>query len=344
MLGSHRRSASIEGALLLLVAILLAACGGAAPPPVTPAEEGSKGLVITETAAQPWKTYSDPISGFSVALPREPKIVQGAFGKPGGDVRSFIVSDRDPRTPDFEIDRFLAGGAQGPADASLFADIVTKDWKKGLRREKRERHGIQTIELTGETSEGKIAMSVTAGGTYLYVQSVLSTEAIDADLAERFFDSLRLEMPWRIESFPADSFTLALPAPAALTAVPPRDNAEIYVYYLKWEGELWVGVTLFSLTDERVRSVSLDEILDDGVSGLAHGKDVTIDKVVPYTHHGLRGREIMHTIASGQAFRSRMFVVGHRGFHVSVSSKNAALITQDTATRILDSIRIGAQP
>ncbi len=343
-----RRSPSrtlIDLAIGLLSASLLAACGGAATPEAkAPADEPASGLVITETAALPWKTYSDPISGFSVAMPGDPKIVQAAFGKPGGDVRSFVVSDRDPRTPDFEIDRFLSGGAAGPADPTLFADIVSKDWKKGVRREKKDRHGIATIELWGESPDGKIAMSVAANGTFLYVLSVTGAEKINEDLAERFFDSLRLETPWHIETFALDSFTVAMPAPVAVTVVPPRDNAEIYVYYLKGEADLWIGVTLFSLTEERVRSASLDDILDDGVRGLARGQGVTIDKVTPYEHHGLHGREIMHTTASGQAFRSRMFVVGHRGYHVSVSSKTAGLVTQETASRVLDSMRIGARP
>lgn len=330
------------------VAAALLGCGGApttaSAPSNATADAPSSGLVITETAAQPWRRYDDALGGFSVMMPSEPRVLHGPFGKSGGDVRSLAVSDHDPHTADFAIDRFLSGNPQGPADPALFADVITKSWKKTARREAKDRHGIATVELEGETPEGKVLMCVAASGTNLYVLSVTSGDRFEAELAERFFDSLRLDTPWRIETFAEDSFTVAIPAAVATTVIPPRDGTEIFVYYFHGDADVWIGVTMFTLAEERLRSASLDEILDDGVSGLAHGQGVTIDKVVPFVHRGLRGREVMHTTKTDQVFRSRLFVVGHRGFHVSVSSKDPSVLTSDLATRVLDSIRIGATP
>ena len=71
-------------------------------------------------------------------------------------------------------------------------------------------------------------------------------------------------------------------------------------------------------------------------SALLRTKGNVIGAVTPFEHHGMHGREITHTSGDGQAFRSRMFIVGHRGYHISVSSMDPALITRETATRILD--------
>jgi hypothetical protein len=99
-------------------------------------------------------------------------------------------------------------------------------------------------------------------------------------------------------------------------------------------------VTLFGIDESRVRTMTPDEMMADGIRALARSPGTTIAGTVQIEHHGMVGREITHTTGDGLTFRSRMFVVGRRGYHVAVSSKDPQLLTGDTANRVLESIRI----
>ncbi len=325
---------------LPLICGFLAACG-AAPPNVDGAH-ADVAAAQTVTSSSPWQTYSDPVGGFSVALPGEPRRNHEISPPPKAtDYRELRITDGDPKTMDFEVNRLASSDMTALVDLGAAADIFLSK-SKNAHKEERVRHGRKTVEVTGANEDGPFAVSLVAAGGWIYVLSVHASVPIDMDVAERFFDSLRLEMPWRIEAYPDVGLTLALPAPVVAMPInqPMANGATVRVYEIDWDGDLWIGVTLFPLDETRLRTTPVDQIMDDGVRALLRTKGNVIGAVTPFEHHGMHGREITHTSGDGQAFRSRMFIVGHRGYHISVSSMDPALITRETATRILDSIRI----
>lgn len=332
----------VKLAVLPVIGALLAACGAAPPPPPSlRPDPAPQGIV---KASPPWQTYADPIAGFSVALPGEPHRDRHFLPPPvTGEMREMRFSDGDPRTPDFEVTRLAPTLMPGPADPERVAEVLLRK-AKGAHKEKRTRHGHEAIELQAESPMGPFACSILAVGGWIYVLSVNAKDAIDLDAAERFFDSLRIEVPWRIETFPEEGLTLSVPAPAVIPPVkqPALPGGKIRVYEIDWEGKLWISVTLFGIDENRVRTMTPDEMMADGIRALAASPGTRIAGTVQIEHHGMIGREIAHTMADGQAFRSRMFVVGRRGYHVSISSKDPLLLTGDTANRVLDSIRIEA--
>lgn len=333
-------------ARLVPAAVLSSSCAACAEPP--PARDARAGAPAEKDAASDgpgWRTYGDGVSGFSVALPGEPKPLHHVIeGNRLIDHRGLALSDDDPATPDYTVSRLAPVDADAMLSLDGYVANVQKKWQRVDRDEKRTLAGLPAVEIEGEFLELPTKMVMTSLGGWVYVAYTQSSKGVDPAEAERFFESIRIEAPWKIEVYPDEALTVSLPAPVMKVPTAPEEGITTHVYRLGVPADLSFSVTWFPLSDERLRAASVDQILEDGVNGLAEGDGNQIDKVLPIEHGGVPGREIVHTAAGGVAVRSRMFVLGHRGYHVAALAMDATVLSQPAATRFLDSIRMGAAP
>jgi hypothetical protein len=185
-----------------------------------------------------------------------------------------------------------------------------------------------------------VAQMVIIVGSWIYAATVTTKGALDEAAVERFFSSVRVEIPWRIEVFPEEGITMALPAPAP--ALPPVQKGEsmTHVYQLGGAAELTFSVTTFPLSEERLRTASVDQILDDGIRGISGKEGNHVDKLNTIEHGGVPGREVTHHTDKGVHLRSRMLVLGRRGHVVTIASTDPARVGDAAAMRFLESLRL----
>lgn len=340
---SSRPARALAAAAITTAALLSAACAPTLPAADPTAAEASTGAPMP--AGAPWKTYADGVSGMSAAMPGEPQVAHFIIeGTHPLEARTLAMADGNPATPDYDVTR-LAPTEPGivlTLDASVSAIAAT--WKRVDRQQKRTRGGMATVEMEGIFLDGPAIMSLTSLGGWIYSATVRSASGLDREAVERFFDSVRIEVPWKIVTYDDDALTVSLPAPASELPQAEHEDRATHVYSLGGPSDLTFSVSWFTLTDERLLTASVDQILEGAIDGLAQGEGNRMEKVTTLDHHGVPGREATHTTAEGITMRSRVFVLGHRGYFLSVVAKDADVVAQPIAVRFLDSIRMGAIP
>lgn len=333
-----RRILKLAGALAIAGA--LAGCGGA--PAVAQANAKDPGAVeaVSARPAAPWQTYRDPMFGFSVALPDEPMWVHSKDDRSGVEQRGFHV-DLDT----IEMDALLTTGGDRHVELSpkLFAEQMRKEMTVASQVAKVERGGLMTYEVSGKAKGGgPIRMLAASAGVDLLTLAIHGDKTLDDAMVERFFDSARVEPPWHLEAF-ADGLTVALPPEAHASGQQTRNDVVITSFMTSAEPTVWFGVSTKAFPPPAKAGTTTEELLDLYVSGMTRsgGKMVRQTKI---TQSGLVGREVITTTDKTQHLRTRVFIVAHTIYAVALGSEDEDALMSDTATRVLDSMRVRPSP
>ena len=335
-----RRIGELTGALVIAGA--LTGCGGA---PVTAQASAKAPAVEATTTARarpsaPWRTYRDPVFGFSVALPEEPMWMHTKDPSNGVEQRSFHLS-----LDTFEIDAVVTANELHPTDFDLktLAERMRKELMPGAQISKGERGGVVTYELSGKSKGGgPTRVLLETAGLQLLALSIQGEKSLDDAMVERFFDSARLDPPWRLEAF-EDGLTVSLPPDAHAAGEQTKDDIVVTSFMTSAALPVWFGVSTKALPPATTIGVPTETLIDAYVKGITH-PGVKVLRQTKIDLHGVTGREVITTVDMTQHFRTRVFVVGTTVYVVAIGCEDEASIMDDTATRTLDSMRLRPSP
>jgi hypothetical protein len=125
----------------------------------------------------------------------------------------------------------------------------------------------------------------------------------------------------------------------------PGSNLSMQGYYLGGETGVMYAVMHSPVAAERLKSESVEDILQVAATGFGRAEGAQIDKLKPIVHDGRVGREVVVRLAGKMPFaRTWLFLVGDQLFQVAVYAKAQEAIGDAGAQRFLESFRAGQAP
>jgi hypothetical protein len=190
------------------------------------------------------------------------------------------------------------------------------------------------IGVLGKDARGNaaVARAYSVGDRIVFAWVSANGSHLNMPDAERFLNSLRLSVPWRVRALANVGVTVALPAFAAPTPprAPQQGNVE---FVLGGSGEIkyWVATEAFDAPDTRPRDVVLREY----EHRLARGSQIASS--VSVVEDGTPGRDVLLT--GVRYVRLRLLAGPATIYLMSMQSKIREALYDEDATRFFSSLR-----
>jgi hypothetical protein len=336
---------------LIALAALASGCAAepapvvtATPPPRAPANDDAR-----------WRLVRAPALGITVEMPGEPlERREVSEKKEGTFVEQAVWVTLGEKKPTFLVERFDLPGDDRPEDAKFFQNY-RETMSKRLASFEVDREetvaGFAAMRMHGKEKDGdELIHRIVIVGRSVYSLTVQGPAGTlpRAD-AERFLASFTLALPWRVRVIEEARCTVAAPDAALSVTVRPGEkpgsNLSMQGYYLGGETGVMYAVMHSPVAAERLKSESVEDILQVAATGFGRAEGAQIDKLKPIVHDGRVGREVVVRLAGKMPFaRTWLFLVGDQLFQVAVYAKAQEAIGDAGAQRFLESFRAGQAP
>jgi hypothetical protein len=283
--------------------------------------------VAPRRATVTWSSAQIPGTGASATFPGEARESAGwTPGTKGAFYRALEVVSADQT---FVMSEYELGPRVPDAQLLTLADKLVQ---KPVRRAPVELQGFRGVELAGESEahRPKAIRAFAVGGSLLLLGVEATKGKIDDAMAEQFFASARLSVPWRVHPVPELALSVALPA----EAFPLQSDENARTFYLGGKDELSFMVTSSPIAAE------LQSTPDDALNLVveSYGKTGTLAWSAPLELEGIRGREVL--VDSGKEhLRGRVYARGDRLLQTIASAARKERLTEEDVKRFLDSLR-----
>lgn len=323
--------------ILVSLALAASACStqGKAPPPAAPTAQ------VEAPAAPQCQAASRPVDGIRACMPGEIKEV------------AWIADDRWVRgmlSTQGELEflaartAFVGSKGKGKNEDELLSSI-TSTW---LRVD--ESQPFELGELAGRAFAGmldpqrRIVMRAVVVGRQVYFAQIVAAQGrVDRPKMQAFFDSMRVDPPWRLHTSLTKRYTVAVPEPAQWLVdrrTTEEWTFETEVFPLGGVNERAYGVSISEIPPSQEQTT--DELLDAYATNLGSTDGTTILRVIPVTLDGAPGRELICRKANGYVTRMRVYATQRRIVAVIVVSRRADTLEDADAARFFDSFQITA--
>jgi hypothetical protein len=309
---------------LTCVAVVWAfsACSHALVP--QPKVASAQASVATRTA--PGERHELTGFGLSAQFPSEPKATTQAEEK----------------------DDFVLLAAEGPNSYALWAlSMRSRDrppdqkWYDGIRERMKATQSAETrlgtlrgVELSGKI-DGRASLTrvFAVGDTLLAAQVVGFKAPLDEPAAQRFFDSLQLEQPFRIYASATTKFSVMVPAHAIevdKTEARPNRRSCTRLFFVGGDDKLGYWVSAEEVVD-RNPDVKDDQILDAALDAMEkEGTHVTWQ--APVQVEGARGRDFLAGTAHDMVM-GRIWITEHFIYMLMVSGNSREAVQRAGAAK-----------
>lgn len=272
----------------LAVVLLLSACGAQPPRAAVAPTPAPAGALAARGARVEVVGF-----GLSAEFSGAPKLATQTSEK----VRTVYLSQRGPQS--YQLTAVSTHGRDRPKDEQWFESLRAK-MKLQKTRDVRLA-GFEGIELSGVSEGHPLVTRLFAVGDTLFVAEAIGSEGpLDKTAAQRFLDSLQLELPWRIYASPTSRFSVMVPTHAIeldKTRPDADGRASSRAFFVGGLEQLTYWTTGEEIT-ERNPDISDDQILDAAIDGMQKsGAQVTWQG--PLESAGMRGREFLADSSDG---------------------------------------------
>lgn len=307
------------------------AYGCAAPP-------AAKAPIVSEHRKDTWAEYELVGDGVFARFPTAPQETGRSSLSRG---TSHALSSNG--TTSFYCGRVAWPGGRIPSQEQLGL-FLGKLLGRGTTAEAPRLHGFPAANFTGTDHEGNsVRARVYLVGDGMIVARVWNKgNDVNQATATRFFDSIRLTIPWRIRTIPEVGLSVAVPAWAIDNSKGPTRGS------LPWTAEAPTIAVIAGGTSNVLYTAaggvntawpeaSSDASLLERAAAHISGTDkVLSSEVIEY--EGTPGRDMLLLSAQGYA-HVRIFAV-HGSFYTAYVASNAEeRVHDDDAKRFLDSLR-----
>jgi hypothetical protein len=328
--------------LAALLFVMLAGC--AAEKPVA---RKNPVPVPSGAAKESWKTNILPTEGITVEMPGDAEekatatqIIQdklffhGLSLAPAGANLRFVAGAYSISTPN----DFLEAEDVLEHLRTTFADITN---------ERKVKIGaLDAIAFEGKTdTDARFALRAHLVGATAYVLRVEATSGeVDERAAARFFDSFRLETPFRIFASPDDHFTIARPETALFKSFSERSQdpgaiTKTYVFlYQKGDG---FSMAIAPLAESFRDPALADDVAENIVLDVGKKEGNVIEQMRTIAIDGATGRDATVATENGQFTRLVVAVKEGKVFIASRFSFVRANMTDRDAELFFGSLTLG---
>jgi hypothetical protein len=329
----------LHAACLLVVLSGCAAPEAAAPPKsaITRAPDGPR-----------WKTNLLPTQGITVEMPGDAEeqstatdigadklYFHGISFTSAGRKDEYLAGVYNISTPD----RFI--------EAALVLDHLRGTFSAVSGERPAKHRDLEGVALKGKTEDGaRFSLRAYLIGTSVYMLRVASASGeVDERAAERFFDSFRLVVPFRLFVSTFDHFTIARPEAASFesgSAKAPAVPGGISKTYLFSYGESdSFSISVVPFSTKPADPALADEVAENIVLTVGKKDGNVIEQIKSIEIDGAPGRDA--TVMDAEGKFTRMLVVprGTDVFIVSRYSSDRAKMTDRDAELFLGSFTLG---
>jgi len=170
------------------------------------------------------------------------------------------------------------------------------------------------------------------GGSLVTASVAAKSGALELSSAQEFVDSVRLDLPWRVQPIAALGVSVALPAD--VFSLEGRDEAP-RIFIMGGVDAVYYGVSATPIAP------ALQATPDEALTLLlqtTYGERGEMTFNAPLELEGSRGREVLAKIGK-EYLRVRIYIHGDRLYQVMVSSTAKEQRTTSDAKRFLESLR-----
>jgi hypothetical protein len=320
---------------LVILAMAASACSAQvpAPSPAAPAAPPTAAPAGAECQAA-----SLVLDGIHACMPGEPQ--QVSWTAEDRWVRGVLSTRGDH---EFLAARTAFVGGKGNGEHVLSA--MTSSWQQIDESRPFQLGGFEGRAFAGVLDpQHRIAVQAVVVGRQVYfAQVVAAKNSVDREGIQAFFDSMRVDVPWRIHASLAKRYTVAVPEPAPwLTDTRKVEDwtFESEVFPLGGENTRVYMVSTSAIPPSTTET--MDEILDSYAENLGAAPGTTILRKIPLSVDGVPGREIICRQANGFIARMRVFGTQKRLAAALIVSKRAETLEDADAVRFFDSFQLTA--
>jgi hypothetical protein len=307
---------------LMLIAICASACTRA------PAQHPARAPASPAASKVVWQEHEIPGTGLFARFPATPgESVDWTKTNPAFLYRAVAVENAGQVYSLFEI----ALGSRAGNDSILSA---ATQYVRNVKQRQDVRLGpFRGLEVLGEAEKGgpTLVRTFAIGGSIMTATAVATSGALDISAARQFVDSMRLDMPWRVEPIPALGVSVALPA-----KVFPLAGGHDFERFFVLGGVDAVSYYVSMSPIAQVLQSNPDEVLTAVVG--EYGTRGTVTFASPVELDGARGREVIAKVGA-EHIRIRVYAHEDRLYQIMVSSTAKEQLTTDDARRFFESLR-----
>jgi len=334
-------------AIVLLLFAFSFGCAAATPavkPAAKPAASEAKDTL-------PWKTNLLPAEGITIEMPGDAEQEDVVDEREGNKIfyNGLSVKLADAKTT-FEVGVYSASNEKEFLSAVGPLDNLRQSFASITREQKIKILGFDGFQIDAKGAKGEIEKVWTfALGSNLYVLSVESTGGnIDERAAARFFDSLRVDFPFRPFVSQYDYFTIATPQFGLFSSFtedlknPPGAQMRTFVFDDGVDGAYMF--MLLPVTNPAIDREAADELAEGIVMNFVKKNSGVIQQMRPVEINDAPGRDVTFT-EGDEVFKRILIAVKNRRVYMAVRfSKDRAKLADRDAQRFFESLTIGRAP